>query len=534
MSNSISDIEKAELLFIIGSNTTECHPIIGRKIKQAVRFKGVKLIVADPRDIELSQFADIRLNQKPGTDVALLNGMMQQILHEGLADKNFIKNRCEDFEPFQQSLEEYSPEAVERITGISAQKIREAAQLFGRAKRAMILYGMGITQHTTGVDNVKAVANLLMLTGNMGRPGTGFAPLRGQNNVQGACDMGALPVVYPGYQRVDNPPVRAKFEEAWGRNLSDRPGLTLTDMTQAAYERKLKALYVVGENPMLSDPDLNHAREAMSRLDFLVVQDIFLTETAQLADVVLPATSFAEKDGTFTSTERRVQLVRKAVDPPGEARGDWQIIAEVAGRLGYPMSYASSAEVMAEIAQVTPIYGGIYHDRLDKGGLQWPCWNRRHKGTAILHKGRFTRGKGKFHVVHYKPPAELPSSDYPILLTTGRILEHYHTGSMSHPSRVLESLVPEGCIEISPVDAANLGIEEGEVITVTSRRGKVQTKAKKTNRVRPGLAFMSFHWRDAPANMLTNSAVDPVAKIPEFKVSAVKAAVGSEEGSKEQ
>jgi formate dehydrogenase alpha subunit len=533
MSNSFSDIDKAELIFVIGSNTTECHPIVGRRIKQAVKFKGVKLMVADPRDIELGQFADIQLNQKPGSDVALLNAIMYQIVHEGLADKAFIENRCEDFEPFLQSLEEYAPETVEETTGVSAEKIREAARLFGRAKRAIVFYGMGITQHTTGVDNVKAIANLLLLTGNMGRPGTGFAPLRGQNNVQGSCDMGALPVVYPGYQRVDNPAVKAKFEEAWGRKLSDRVGLALTEMIDAAYEGRIKAMYVMGENPMLSDPDLNHAREAVSRLDFLAVQDIFLTETAQLADVVLPTASFAEKDGTFTNTERRVQLVRKAIDAPGEAREDWRIVAEISSRLGYPMSYASSAEIMAEIAQVAPIYGGMHHDRLDNGGLQWPCWNRKHKGTPMLHKGAFTRGKGKFHVVHYKPPAELPSSEYPLVLTTGRILEHYHTGTMSRRSRVLETLVPESHMEISPADAALLGVKEGEVITVASRRGKVETKVRKTRRVGPGLAFMAFHWKEAPANMLTNAAFDPIAKIPEFKVSAVKAAAGYKKSRKE-
>ena len=285
----------------------------------------------------------------------------------------------------------------------------------------MILYGMGITQHTTGTDNVKAVANLLMLTGNMGRRGTGFAPLRGQNNVQGACDMGALPVFYPGYQRVDNPEVRKKFEKAWGRTLNEKPGLTITDMIQAAHDGRLKALYVMGENPMLSEPDLNHAREALARLELLVVQDIFLTETAQLADVILPAASFAEKDGTFTSTERRVQLVRKAIDPPGEARADWEIIAEISRRMGYPMNYASSAEIMAEIARLTPIYGGISHDRLDNHeGLQWPCWDPEHPGTPMLHEGQFTRGRGKFHVVQDRPPAELPTVAYPMLLTTGQ------------------------------------------------------------------------------------------------------------------
>ena len=523
MSNSISDIDHAQVLFVIGSNTTECHPIIGRKIKRALRHNGARLIVADPRKIELSEIAEIHLNHLPGTDVALLNGMMQAIVKEGLYDKGFVKERCEEFDSFLESLGAYTPDVVEEITGVSRDKIREAAMLFGQAKSAMVLYGMGITQHTTGTDNVKAIANLLMLTGNLGRRGTGFSPLRGQNNVQGACDMGALPNVYPGYQRVDNSEVQAKFGKAWGRNLDPEAGLTLVDMFQQAHGGALKVLYVIGENPMLSEADLQHAREALAKLDFLVVQDIFPTETALWADVVLPAASFAEKDGTFTNTERRIQRVRKAIEPPGAAREDWKIISEIAGRLGYPMSYGSSAEIMEEISRLTPIYGGISQERLQNAGLQWPCWDREHPGTPTLHEGRFTRGRGKFHVVHDRPPAELPSSAYPILMTTGRILEHWHTGSMSHRSHVLEALAPDSRVEISPEDAAQLGITEGDVITLRSRRGKVRTKVKSSKRIRPGTAFMPFHWRDAPANLLTNPAVDPLAKIPEYKVSSVKA-----------
>jgi len=523
MSNSISDIDQAEVLFVIGSNTTECHPIIGRRIKRAIKNNGAKLIVADPRRIELCDMAEIHLDHFPGTDVALLNGMMRQIVEENLHDQTFIAKRCEEFEPFLESLNGYDLKTVDAITGVAGEKIRQSGLLFGKAKKAIVLYGMGITQHTTGTDNVKAIANLLMLTGNLGRKGTGFSPLRGQNNVQGACDMGALPVVYPGYQRVDHPGVREKFEKAWGKNLNEKPGITITEMVQAAYEGQLKALYVMGENPMLSEPDLNHVREALARLELLIVQDIFLTETAQMADVILPATSFAEKDGTFTNTERRVQRVRKAIDPPGEARPDWEIIAEISKRLGYPMDYQSSAEIMDEIARLTPIYGGINHDRLGRGGLQWPCWDKKHTGTPILHKGQFTRGRGKFHVVLDRPPAELPTFAYPILLTTGRILEHWHTGSMSHRSHVLETLAPESRVEINPVDASRLGIVEGDVISLSSCRGAIQTKVKKTHRVRPGQAFMAFHWKEAPANRLTNPAFDLQAKIPEFKVSSVKA-----------
>jgi len=523
MSNSIADVDRAEVIMVIGSNTTECHPIIGRRIRRAVRFRGARLIVADPRAIEISEAAEIHLNHLPGTDVALLNGLMRQIVEAGLLDRRFIEERCEDFEPFLESLAPYTLEAVEQATGVPAQKIKQAALLLGRARRVMVLYGMGITQHTTGTDNVKAIANLLMLTGNLGKPGTGFSPLRGQNNVQGACDMGALPNVFPGYQRVNDPAALAKFEAAWGRKLSDRPGLTLTEMLQAALQGRLRAMYVVGENPMLSEPDLRHAQGALSGLDFLVVQDLFLTETAQLADVVLPAASFAEKDGTFTSTERRIQRVRPALEPPGQARGDWRIIADVAARLGYPLTCDSSASIMAEIAALTPIYGGISYRRLERGGLQWPCWHGRHPGTAILHRDRFSRGRGKFHVVHDVPPAELPSRAYPLLLSTGRILEHWHTGSMSHRSRVLEALAPESRVEISPEDAASLGVEEGDLVSLSSRRGEVKTRVRKTRRVRPGQAFMAFHWGDAPANLLTNPALDPVAKIPEYKVASIKA-----------
>jgi formate dehydrogenase (NADP+) alpha subunit len=523
MSNSISDIDYAEVMLVIGSNTTECHPIIGRKIRRAVRNNGAKLIVADPRRIELSEIAEVHLEHLPGTDVALLNGMMRQILEDGLQDQGFISERCEDFEHFRESLQPYDLKTVEMITGVPAEKIQRSARLFAGAQKAVIFYGMGITQHTTGTDNAKTIANLLMLTGNLGRQGTGFSPLRGQNNVQGACDMGALPVFFPGYQRVNDPIVREKFRQAWGRELSQTPGLTITEMVQAAYDGRLKALYVMGENPMLSEPDLNHAKEALTRLEMLVVQDIFLTETAQLADVVLPAASFAEKDGTFTNTERRVQRIRKTIDPPGQAKPDGEIIAEISKRMGYPMNYKSSAEVMAEIARVTPIYGGISYDRLIKAGLQWPCPDRKHPGTPILHVGQFTRGRGKFHAVQDRPPAELPTRAYPILLTTGRILEHWHTGSMSHRSRVLETLVSESRVEINPVDAHQLGVVEGDLISVSSRRGEIQTKARKSHRVRPGQVFMAFHWGDAPVNRLTNSAFDPQAKIPELKVASVKA-----------
>jgi formate dehydrogenase alpha subunit len=522
MSNSIEDIGRAASLLVIGSNTTECHPIIGRRIKQNVRLNGARLIVADPRRTELAEMAELYLCQRPGSDVALLNGLMHVILAEGLFDAAFISERCEDFDRFRRSLIAYDPHTVEAVTGVPADLIARSARILGSTDSLVVVYGMGITQHTTGTDNVKAVANLLMLTGNIGRPGTGFSPLRGQNNVQGACDMGALPNVFPGYQKVAEAEVCAKFARAWGTELDPEPGLSLTEMVQAAGEGRLQALYVVGENPLMSEPDLAHSRWAFGRIGFLAVQDIFLTETARMADVVLPAACFAEKEGTFTNTERRIQLVRRALPPPGEAREDWRIVAEVAARCGYPMVYASSAAIMDEIASLAPIYGGIRYGRLVQcGGLQWPCWDERHPGTPRLHVERFTRGRGKFHVVEYRPPAEEPSADFPILLTTGRVLEHWHTGSMSRRAHILETLVPSSRLDLNPEDAERSGLFDGRPVRIASRRGAIRSVVHRDRRVARGQAFMAFHWHEAPANLLTGPAVDPVSKIPEYKVSAV-------------
>ncbi len=523
MSNSIADFAKAEVLFVIGSNTTECHPIIGRLVRQRVKFGGTKLIVADPRAIQLSKLAAVHLRHKPGTDVALLNAMMHVILEEGLQDKKFIEERTEGFDEMAEAVKKYTPEMAEKITGVPKAHIVRAARLFASTKKAAILYGMGITQHTTGTDNVKSLANLLMLTGNIGREGTGFSPLRGQNNVQGACDMGALPNVLPGYQQVTNPEVRKRFESAWKCTIRDKPGLPVTEMLEVASQGKIKAMFVLGENPIMSEPYMIHTKRAMQQLEFLVVQDIFPTETAVLADVILPAAAFAEKDGTFTNTERRVQRVRKATEPPGEAKPDWQIVSLLASKMAYPFAYQNTKEINEEMASLTPIYGGMHYDRLENYGLQWPCTNREHPGTPILHQGKFTRGRGKFHAVEYKPPAESVSPDYPLILTTGRVLEHYHTGSMSRRAKVLHKLYPNGVVDIHPDDALKLGITDGDLVTVASERGKIETSAHVTDETSPGLAFMAFHWRESPANVLTNAALDPVAKIPEFKVSAVKA-----------
>jgi formate dehydrogenase alpha subunit len=521
MSNSYSDFEKTELFFVIGSNTTECHPIIGSIIKRRVRFGGAKLIVADPRSIELSEYATVTLPHRPGTDVALINGLMHVIIRDGLEDKEFIRERTEGFEELRLLVERYTPEAVEAITGVPQADIEAAARLFGEAKSACILYGMGITQHTTGTDNVKSVANLLLLTGNIGKEGTGFSPLRGQNNVQGACDMGALPNVYPGYQRVNDPAVKAKFETAWGCKLSDHLGATVTEIANAILKGDIKGLHVMGENPMLSEPHLEHTKQALEKLEFLVVQDIFLSETAWLADVVFPAAAFAEKDGTFTNTERRIQRVGQAVLPPGEAKPDWEIISALAEKMGQPLSYQSASQIMEEIASLTPIYGGIRFDRLDHSGLQWPCPDASHPGTSFLYQDGFARGRGKFHAVDYIPPAESISKGYPLVLTTGRVLEHWHTGTMSRRSNVLNELHPNGVVEMSPSDAIKLGLIEGDLVVVASKRGRVEAPVHITEKSPPGLVFMPFHWREAAANILTNDALDPLAKIPEYKVSAV-------------
>jgi formate dehydrogenase alpha subunit len=523
MSNSIADFKKADLLFIIGSNTTECHPIIGRYVRQAVMSGNTRLIVADPRRIPLAKKATLHLRQKPGSDVALLNAMMHVILEENLHDKKFIEERTEGFEELAETVKKYTPEMAEEITGVPGADIIRAARQFAAAERACILYGMGITQHTTGTDNVKSIANLLMLTGNMGREGTGFSPLRGQNNVQGACDMGALPNVLPGYQSVTNDEARHKFEEAWNCTIKDKPGTPVTEMVEAAIRGDIRAMYVVGENPALTEPYTAHATKALQKLEFLVVQDIFPTETAVLADVILPAAAFAEKDGTYTSTERRVQRVRKAVQAPGEARPDWQIISMLAEKMGYPFPYKSVEDINKEMTALTPIYGGMQFDRLNDYGLQWPCRDSEDPGTPILHTGKFTRGLGKFHAVEYRPPAESVSTDYPLTLTTGRILEHYHTGTMSRRTRILNSLQSKGAVDIHPDDALKLGIVDGDYVTLASERGKIETPVNITDETAPGLAFMAFHWKESPANMLTNPALDPIAKIPEYKVSAVKA-----------
>jgi formate dehydrogenase alpha subunit len=538
MTNSIKEIGDAACILAIGTNTTEDHPVIALEMKRAVN-NGGKLIVANPREIDLCNSASLWLRHSPGTDVALLMGMMRVIVDEGLLDSAFVKDRCENFEEFKESLKDFGLDFVEAITKVPRDKLMEAARMFATNSPGTVLYSMGITQHSHGTDNVMATANLAMLTGNVGKPSTGVNPLRGQNNVQGACDMGALPNVYSGYQAVGNPAIREKFETAWGcqlpASLKDKfgitwacslplaPGLTLVEMLDAAYRKEMKAIYLVGENPALSDPDSQHVQEALSRLDFFVAQDIFLSETAKLAHVVLPAASFAEKDGTFTNTERRVQRVRKVIEPVGDSRPDWWIVCQIAKKLGAKgFDYRDPNEIMEEIRNLTPSYGGISYERLDNGGIQWPCPLDDHPGTAILHKDIFVRGKGRFMPLKYIPPGESPDEEYPLILTTGRSLYHFHTGTMTRKVTGLNMIEPEGTVEISPQDASRLGIAQGDRVKITSRRGGVVTKAKITETMPAGLVFMVFHFAESAANVLTNPKLDPVSKIPELKVSAVK------------
>jgi formate dehydrogenase alpha subunit len=521
MTNSIAEIENSKCIFIIGSNTSEAHPLIGSRILKA-RERGAKLIVADPRRIQLSFYADIFVRHQLGTDVALINGIMNVILKEGWYDRKFVEERTEGFKEFQKVVERYTPESVEKITGVQGKDIRKIADLYARSESSSIVYAMGITQHITGVDNVKSLANLAMLCGQIGRESTGVNPLRGQNNVQGACDMGGLPNVYPGYQPVSDGQITEKFEKAWGTKLSTRPGLTMTEMLKAVMAGEVKAMFILGENPMVSDADIQHVEKSLEALDFLVVQDIFMSETARLADVVLPGVSFAEKDGTFTNTERKVKRVRKAIEPIGMSRQDWEIICDLSTRMGYPMSYDHPSQIMEEVAQLTPSYGGIYYDRIEKDGLHWPCPNRAHPGTAYLHKDRFNRGLGLFHAIEYLPPEELPDKEYPYLLTTGRIYVHYHTGTMTRRSPSLNKEVEEGFAEINPRQAKELGIIQGERIKVLSRRGEIEIKADLSERMERGMIFIPFHFVESAANRLTNPAFDPIAKIPEFKVYAVK------------
>jgi len=523
MTNDIADIDKAEVILIIGSDTTAAHPVISAYIKRAVRLGKTKLIVIDPKKIRIADFAEIYAAHRPGSDVALLNCLMHEILKNGWEDKKFIEERLENYEDFvaEVSQDKYEPEIIEKICGVPAETLRDIAEMFGKAETASIFYAMGITQHTTGRDNVWSIANLQMITGNLGKPGGGVNPLRGQSNVQGACDMGALPNVYPGYQKVDNDKAIAKFEKVWGKTLDHEIGLTVTEMIDGAYKGDIKALYVMGENPALSDPDQSHVLTALERCEFLVVQDIFFTETAELADVILPAVSHLEKEGHFTNTERRVQRIQKIIDPVGNAKADWEIIQLIANEMGGDWNYNSAKDICDEINQLTPQYGGITWERVGRTGLQWPCPTPAHPGTAILHKDRFARGLGLLRGIPFIEPDELPDEEYPLIMTTGRVLEHFHTGTMTRKTKGLNRLAGP-MVMISVEDAEQLKISNSEMVSISTRRGTITAPAFVTKRISQGVIYLPFHYKESPANKLTNPALDPIAKIPELKVCAAK------------
>jgi predicted molibdopterin-dependent oxidoreductase YjgC len=539
MSNSMDDVaNQAAAMLIIGSNTTEQHPVFGTRIRQAVLRRGVKLVVADPRRIDITEFATLHLRQKPGTDVALLNGLMYIILEKGWEDKSFIKARTEGFDEFRETVQQYPPDRVAEITGVPVDQLYQAAEILALNRPMAVMWAMGITQHIVGVRNVMSLANLQMLLGNMGVPGGGVNPLRGQNNVQGACDMGGLPNVYPGYQAVTLEASKQKFEAAWGTPLPDKVGMTVTEMIPGIVEEKIKALYILGEDPVMSDPDTAHIRRCLEACGFIALQDIFPSETAVYADVLLPGVSFAEKTGTYTNTERRVQMVHKAIEPLGNARPDWWITAELAKCVlvegnrkvseapfaGW--NYADTAQITAEIAALTPSYAGISHERLERGErLQWPVKDLRHPGTPILHVGQFARGRGKFAPLDHLPPAELPDDEYPMILSTGRVLYHWHGGELTRRARGLLAVYSESLIEVNPDDAQHLGLDGRKRVRVTSRRGSIEAEAWITDRVPPGMVYANFHFPEASANELTIAALDPIAKIPEYKVCAVKVEV---------
>lgn len=523
MTNSIREIENVPVIFVIGSNTTESHPVIAYSMKRAVK-KGSKLIVADPRKIELTRWATRHFQHRVGSDIALLNAVMHEIIKNEWHDRTFIEKHTEGFEGLKETVSRYTPEHASEICGLSADEIRQLARILGTAQKVALFYTLGITEHITGTDNVRTCANLQMLLGNIGKASSGVNPLRGQNNVQGACDMGVLPDVYTGYQKVAFPETRAVFEKAWNvESLPDAEGTKIPAMFDGIHFGDVKALYLIGENVVMSEPNQAHIIKALEQIDFLVVQDIFLNETAHYAHVVFPAACFAEAEGTFTNTERRVQRVRKAVEPPGQAKEDWRIVQELAGRMGYAMNYTSPKEIWEEVCALTPSMSGITHERIEHEGIQWPCPDHDHEGTCFLYCNNvFPCGKATFQPAQWKPPAECPDEEYPFVLTTGRRLWQYHTGTQTRKSAGFDKLYPEELIEVNPEDAARLAINEGDYIFAVSRRGKVKVKAWVTDRVPAGVCFMTFHFREACANALTNNAFDPVAGTAEYKACAIR------------
>ncbi len=521
MTNSIAEVKENDVLFLIGTNTAENHPVIWYQMVRALK-KGATLIVADPRETVPAQRAHHFLQLRPGTNIALINGLIHVVLAEGLHDASFVAAHTEGFDALEAAVARYTPQYVSQITGVPAETIAAAARAYAGGQSAGIYYAMGITQHTTGVDTVRSLSNLALICGNIGKENAGINPLRGQGNVQGACDMGALPDVLPGYQRMDNPASIERFATAWGVPLPSHPGIRASETADAVLEGRIRALYVMGENMMVSDPDVNHLEKALDRLDFLVVQDIFLSETAARAHVVLPAACHAEKEGTFTNTERRVQRLHKAVEPPGQARPDWEILRDIMVRMGHPADYSNPEDIMEEIRALTPQYGGIRYGRLDPMGLQWPCPHEDHPGTKFLHGSGIARGKGLLVAVEHAEAQELPDEEFPLVLTTGRVLYHYHTATMTGRVAGLRELSPHGFVEISPKTAASIEVADGDHVRIVSRRGAITAQARVTEHIMDGVVFIPFHFARANANVLTHAALDPVARIPELKVAAVR------------
>lgn len=520
MTNSISEIKDCKLIFLIGGNPTEAHPIVGLEMKKALR-RGCTFIVADPRRIFFAEHAKLYMPVKPGSDNWLLNAMAHVIIAEGLENKEFIKTRTEDFDALKEFLKDITPERASEFTGIPAEDIRLAARLYATSEKSAIYYTLGITEHTCGTDNVRTIANLALLTGHIGKPSTGVNPIRGQNNVQGATDV-CIPNKMTGYQDVNDNAVMEKFEKAWGVKLSRTPGLTAPSMFEKMSQNQFKALYVIGEDPVLSEPNQDSTVKNLKNLEFIVVQDIFMSETAQYADVILPAASFAEKDGTFTNTERRVQRVRKAIDPVGNSRPDWQITAEISTRMGYKMDYPSPKEIYDEIASLSPLFAGINYARIEQNGIQWPCPDKDHPGTKFLHEGKFPRGLGKFFVLPYRAPAESPDKDYPLLLSTGRTLYHYNAGTMTRRSSGIIHKTNDCFVEVHETDAKALGISDGEMVKICSRRGSITARAEVSEKVTKGVIWIPMHFAEAAVNKLTNNAYDNITQTAEYKVCGAK------------
>lgn len=531
MTNTIYDItHDVDVIMLVGSNPEEAHPAAGMQIRQAVQ-RGTKLIVVDPRDIDLAKKADLHLKIKPGTNVAFANGMIHVFIEEDLIDKEFIKNRTEGFEELKEIVKDYTPEKVGEICHLDPDDIRKAARMYAKADKAPIIYCLGVTEHSTGTEGVMSMSNMAMMVGKLGKPGCGVNPFRGQNNVQGACDMGAMPNKLPGYQNLDDDAVRGKFEKAWGVKIKPETGVYATDVFPKAIKGEIKGLYIYGEDPVVTDADTTHIIKALESLDFFVIQELFMTETAQYADVILPGMSYLEKEGTFSNTERRVQRVRKAIDltkdPSFDIRLDTDIIIDLMNRMGYPQKHMTSAEIMDEVASLTPSFAGISHERLDSEeiggkGIQWPCPSKDHPGTPIMHVDKFTRGLGWLYPAEYKPSMELPDEEYPLILMTGRILYHYTTRAMTGRTPGLMKIAGHSFIEINEQDAAKLGIEDGEKVYAISRRGKITTTARVSGKTSPGETWMPFHFPDGNANWLTNAELDPFCRIPEYKVCAIK------------